>query len=89
MSKDKLIYKDDGTVDFDGTFYKDTKVNGKLVRLEDIIQETYQRALTVIDDALYELLDNTDGNEDEFYMDYKEAFGHVVEQLNKFHNVED
>ena len=28
-------------------------------------------------------------SEEEFYMDYKEAFGHVVEQLNKFHNVED
>ena len=55
--------------------------------LEDIIEETYNRALTVIDDALYELLDDTDT--DEFYMDYKEAFGHVVEQLNKFHNVED
>ena len=71
------------------TFYKDTRVNGKLVSLEDIIEETYNRALTVIDDALYELLDDTDGNEDEFYEDYKEAFGHVVEQLNKFHNVED
>jgi len=71
------------------TFYKDTRVNGKLLSLEDIIEETYERALATIDDALYELLDDTDGNEEEFYMDYKEAFGHVVEQLNKFHNVED
>jgi len=71
------------------TFYKDTRVNGKLLSLEDIIEETYNRALTTIDDALYELLDDADGNEEEFYMDYKEAFGHVVEQLNKFHNVED
>ena len=73
------------------TFYKDTRINGKLVRLEDIIEETYNRALTTIDDALYELLDgpDIDGNEDEFYVDYKEAFGHVVEELQKFHNVEE
>jgi len=69
------------------TFYKDTRVNGKLVSLEDIIEEVYQRALKNIDDSLYELLDDKD--DEEFYMDYKEAFGHVVEQLNKFHNVED
>ena len=31
------------------TFYKDTRVNGKLVSLEDIIEETYNRALTTID----------------------------------------
>ena len=70
------------------TFYKDTRINGKLVRLEDVIEEVYNRALTTIDDALYELLDDTDGNEDEFYIDYKEAFGHVVEELQKFHNLE-
>jgi len=71
------------------TFYKDTRINGKLVRLEDIIEETYNRALTTIDDTLYELLDYTNNrHEDEFYEDYKEAFGHVVEQLQKFHNVE-
>ena len=52
-------------------FYKDTRFNGKLVRLEDVIEETYNRALTTIDDALYELLDDKD--DDEFYMDYKEA----------------
>ena len=71
------------------TFYKDTRVDGKLVSLEDIIEETYNWALATIDDTLYELLDDTDGNEEEFYMDYKEAFGHVVEQLKRFHNVED
>ena len=71
------------------TFYKDTRYNGKLVRLEDIIEETYQRALSVIDDALYELINKDEDNPDEFYEDYKEAFGHVVEQLNKFNNVED
>ena len=68
-------------------FYKDTRFNGKLVRLEDVIEEVYNRALATIDDALYELLDDNDS--DEFYMDYKEAFGHVVEQLQKFHNVEE
>ena len=71
------------------TFYKDTRYNGKLVRLEDIIEETYQRALSVIDDALYELINKYEDNPDEFYEDYKEAFGHVIEELQKFHNVED
>jgi hypothetical protein len=55
--------------------------------LEDIIEETYNRALTVIDDALYELLDDED--DDEFYMDYKEAFPLIVEKLKKFHYAED
>ena len=68
-------------------FYKDTRFNGKLVRLEDVIDEVYNRALKTIDDGLYELLNNKD--EDEFYMDYKEAFGHIVEELQKFHNVEE
>ena len=71
------------------TFYKDTRYNGKLVRLEDIIEETYQRALSVIDDALYELINKDEDNPDEFYEDYKEAFGHVIEELQKFLNVED
>ena len=71
------------------TFYKDTRVNGKLISLEDIIEETYNRALTTIDDALYELIGKDESDPDEFYEDYKEAFGHIVEQLNKFHNVED
>ena len=71
------------------TFYKDTRYNGKLVRLEDVIDEVYNRALKTIDDGLYELLDDTDGNEDEFYMDYKEAFGHIVEELQKFYDLED
>ena len=70
-------------------FYKDTRFNGKLVRLEDVIEETYQRALSVIDDALYELISKDEDNPDEFYEDYKEAFGHVIEELQKFHNVED
>ena len=70
-------------------FYKDTRVNGKLVRLEDVIEETYNRALATIDDALYELINKDEDNPDEFYEDYREAFEHVVKQLKKFHNVED
>ena len=70
-------------------FYKDTRVNGKLVRLEDVIDEVTERAIKVIDDSLYELIGTSEDHPDEFYMDYKEVFGHVVEQLNKFHNVED
>ena len=68
-------------------FYKDTRFNGKLVRLEDVINEVYNRALKTIDDGLYELLNDKD--DEEFYMDYKEAFGHIVEELQKFHNVEE
>mgnify|MGYP003651706859 CR=1 FL=1 len=69
------------------SLYKDTRISGKLVRLEDVIEETYNRALTTIDDALYELLDDKD--DDEFYMDYKEAFPLIVEKLQKFHDLED
>ena len=71
------------------TFYKDTRVNGSLLRLEDVIEETYNRALATIDDALYELINKDEDNPDEFYEDYKEAFEHVVKQLKKFHDVED
>ena len=69
------------------SLYKDTRISGKLVRLEDVIEETYNRALTTIDDALYELLDDKD--DDEFYMDYKEAFADVVKQLHEFHDGEE
>jgi Tfp pilus assembly ATPase PilU len=68
-------------------FYKDTRFNGKLVRLEDIIDEVYERALKTIDDSLYELLDEKD--QDEFYQDYKEAFPLIVQKLHKFHYLED
>ena len=68
-------------------FYKDTRFNGKLVRLEDVIDEVYNRALTTIDDSLYELLGKNPN--DEFYMDYKEAFPLIVEKLQKFHDLED
>ena len=52
-------------------FYKDTRVNGKLVRLEDVIEETYNRALATIDDALYELIGTSESDPDDFYIDYK------------------
>ena len=68
-------------------FYKDSRYNGKLLRLEDVIEEVYNRALETIDESLYELLENKD--DDEFYMDYREAFGDVLKKLMKFHNVED
>jgi|TARA_R110000796_G_scaffold134574_2_gene250365 hypothetical protein len=68
-------------------FYKDTRINGKLIRLEDVIEEIYDRALETIDDSLYELLDNKD--DDEFYEDYKEAFPLIVEKLQKFHDNEE
>ena len=69
------------------TFYKDTRINGKLVSLEDIIEEIYSRALETIDESLYELLNDKD--DDEFYEDYKEAFPLIVEKLQKFHDGED
>ena len=68
-------------------FYKDTRINGKLIRLEDVIEEIYDRALETIDESLYELLDNKD--DDEFYEDYKEAFPLIVEKLQKFHDNEE
>lgn len=64
------------------TFYKDTRINGKLLRLEDVIEEVYDRALETIDESLYELLDNAD--DEEFYLDYKEAFNDIVQKLNNF-----
>ena len=65
------------------SLYKDTRISGKLVRLEDIIDVAYDRALKTIDDTLYDLLENK--VDDEFYMDYKEAFADVVQQLHEFH----
>ena len=70
-------------------FYKDTRFNGKLVRLEDVIDEVYNRALETIDESLYELLNGPDCDADEFYMDYKEAFPLIVEKLQKFHDGEE
>jgi Tfp pilus assembly ATPase PilU len=70
-------------------FYKDTRFNGKLVRLEDVVDEVYDRALKTIDDGLYELIGTDESNPDEFYQDYKEAFPLIVEKLQKFHDLED
>jgi Tfp pilus assembly ATPase PilU len=65
-------------------FYKDTRFNGKLVRLEDVIDETTSRAIQVIDDSLYELIGTSESNPDEFYEDYKEALNLIVKNLQKF-----
>ena len=70
------------------TFYRDTRVNGELVRLEDVIDEVYNRALKTIDDGLYELIGKDEDNPDEFYEDYKEAFPLIVEKLRKFHDLD-
>ena len=69
------------------TFYKDTRVNGKLVRLEDVIAETTERAIQIIDDSLYELIGTSESNPDEFYEDYKEALDLIVKNLQKFKDV--
>ena len=69
------------------TFYKDTRYNGKLVRLEDVIDETTERAIQTIDDSLYELIGTSESNPDEFYLDYKEALDLIVKNLQKFKDV--
>ena len=69
------------------TFYKDTRYNGKLVRLEDVIAETTERAIQIIDDSLYELIGTSESNPDEFYEDYKEALDLIVKNLQKFKDV--
>ena len=71
------------------TFYKDTRVNGSLLRLEDVIDEVTERTIKVIDDSLYELIGTSESDPDEFYMDYREAYWLIIEELKKFHNVED
>ena len=68
-------------------FYKDTRFNGKLVRLEDVIDETTKRAIQTIDDSLYELIGTSESNPDEFYEDYKEALDLIVKNLQKFKDV--
>ena len=69
------------------SFYKDTRFNGKLVRLEDVIDETTERAIQTIDDSLYELIGTSESNPDEFYEDYKEALDLIVKNLQKFKDV--
>ena len=70
-------------------FYKDTRFNGKLVRLEDVIDETTERAIQTIDDSLYELIGTSESNPDEFYEDYKEALDLIVKNLQKFNDGEE
>ena len=49
--------------------------------LEDIIDVAYKKVYEAIDDTLYDLLA---GKEDEeFYMDYKEAFTDIVNRLQQ------
>ena len=68
------------------TFYKDTRVNGELVRLEDVIDEVTERAIKVIDDSLYELIGTSESDPDEFYEDYMECLQHIVKNVSKFQN---
>ena len=65
-------------------FYKDTRVYGKLIRLEDVIDETTSSAIQIIDDSLYELIGTSESDPDEFYEDYKEALDLIVKNLQKF-----
>ena len=68
------------------TFYKDTRVNGKLVALEDVIEEIFNEAMATIDDGIVNsLLDNGFHQEtnDEFWPDYNECFDGVLQKLNK------
>ena len=52
-----------------------------MTKLEDIIDTAYERVYKTIDDTLYDLLE-ADGD-DEFYMDYKEAFTDIVNRLQQ------
>ena len=68
------------------TFYKDTRVDGKLVRLEDIIDEVTERTIKVIDDSLYELIGTSESDPDGFYEDYMECLPYIVKNISKFQN---
>jgi hypothetical protein len=52
--------------------------------LEQIIEIVSERAIEVIDDSLYELINKDEDNPDEFYEDYMECLEHIVKNLNKF-----
>tara|TARA_B110000879_G_scaffold205141_1_gene285146 strand:- start:348 stop:524 length:177 start_codon:yes stop_codon:yes gene_type:complete len=52
-----------------------------MTKLEDIIDIAYERVYKTIDDTLYDLL--ADKEDDEFYMDYKEAFTDIVNRLKQ------
>ena len=72
MSKDKLTYKDDGTVDYNS--------------LEEIISIVSERAIEVIDDSLYELIGKDLEDPDGFYEDYKECLPHILKNVSEFQN---
>ena len=72
MSKNKLIYKNDGTVDYNS--------------LEEIISIVSERAIEVIDDSLYELIGKDEDNPDEFYEDYMECLPHILKNISEFQN---
>ena len=72
MSKDQLIYKNDGTVDYNS--------------LEEIISIVSKRAIEVIDDSLYELIGKDEDNPDEFYEDYMECLPHILKNISEFQN---
>mgnify|MGYP003138748936 CR=1 FL=1 len=73
MSKNKLIYKDDGTVDYNS--------------LEEIISIVSERAIEVIDDSLYELIGKDESNPDEFYEDYMECLPHILKNISEFQQI--
>tara|TARA_R100001591_G_scaffold1491_1_gene3654 strand:- start:2092 stop:2361 length:270 start_codon:yes stop_codon:yes gene_type:complete len=83
MSKNKLIYKDDGTVDYR---WENTKNNTSLSSLEEIISIVSERAIEVIDDSLYELIGKDEDNPDEFYEDYMECLPHILKNISEFQN---
>ena len=72
MSKDKLIYKDDGTVDYNS--------------LEEIISIVSERAIEVIDDSLYEMIGKDEDDPDGFYEDYMECLPHILKNISEFQN---
>ena len=72
MSKDKLIYKEDGTVDYNS--------------LEEIISIVSERAIEVIDDSLYEMIGTDESDPDQFYEDYMECLPHIVKNISEFQN---
>ena len=72
MSKNKLIYKEDGTVDYNS--------------LEQIIEIVSERAIEVIDDSLYELIGKDEDDPDGFYEDYMECLPHILKNISEFQN---
>tara|TARA_R110002012_G_scaffold77474_2_gene196662 strand:+ start:945 stop:1136 length:192 start_codon:yes stop_codon:yes gene_type:complete len=57
--------------------------------LEEIISIVSERAIEVIDNSLYELIDKDLEDPDGFYEDYMECLPHIVKNISKFQNVLD